>query len=658
MTASVVVVLAALACVRAVCVSGSVNATALGGSTEPTMSRPSAVELEAEVSECPPAITLRWRHFSTRVAPGTYQIWKRLPDELRTASPIAVLPANATLWTDANVTIGVAYEYLVMFSSSAAAVTFGGAGLPQGYVRAGISIPTVRARGRVLVVVEQNLYNGLLLLSDAQGNMNRLQQDLADDGWTVQVLVVKQNDTVASVKAAITGAYFNATAAPLKSLYLLGQVPQPYAGNQAPDGHGDHVGAWPCDSYYADVVHSNLTWLDRQNFSAPSVNERIRNNAGDTKFDDLVVESLELQVGRVDLSRLSVFAQSEVNLTAQYIDKAHRFRTAQSTFARRSFLRVNFDGFKTGQGPVRFLRPLFGDFQVVGADQLIPSLQNRSSLLSAGDGPGSYSSCGGVTTSAALAAANARVVALPLFGSYFGDHDVPNALLRVAIATKHTLVTWWHSWPGLPAAHQIALGATFGEMFNASQSRRGPNAQLPFPEGGSGGVVGKVFVNLHGDPTLRLFAVPPVSNLRGSADSCGLAELSWVDGTSAPTDDEAPAPTAYYEVLSEDWVLLGAPKTPLFQAPADAPKTFRVRAVRLETTKSGTFFNPSLARSVTVNAKPCPSTTTTATTATTATATATAVSTTDVDGLVVAFASASTTAISFAVAVGCLFAFS
>jgi hypothetical protein len=642
----------ALECVRAACVS-SFNTTALGGSTEPTMSRPSAVELEAEVAECPPAITLRWRQFTSRMAPGTYQVWKRQPDELRTATPTAVLPANATFWTDANVSIGVAYEYLVMFSTSAAPVTFGGAGLPQGYIRAGINIPTVRARGRVLVVVERNLFNGLLTLSDAQGNMNRLQQDLADDGWTVQTLVVNLNDTVASVKAAITSAYFNASAAPLKSIYLLGRVPQPYSGNQAPDGHGDHLGAWPCDSYYADIVHSNTTWLDRQNFSAPSVNERIRNIANDTKFDDLVIDSLELQVGRVDLSRLSVFAQSEVNLTAQYIDKSHRFRTAQSTFARRSFLRVNFDGFKTGQGPVRFLRPLFGDFQVVGADQLIPSLQNRSSLLSAGDGPGSYTSCGGVTTSAALAAANPRVFALPLFGSYFGDHDVPNALLRVAIATKHTLVTWWHSWPGL-FPHSMALGASFGEMFNSSQSRRGPNAQLPFPEGGSGGVVGKVFVNLHGDPTLRLFAVPPVSSLRGSADSCGLAELSWVDGTSAPTDDEAPAPpTAFYEVLSEDWVLLGSPKTPLFQVPADASKTFRVRAVRLETTKSGTFFNPSLTRMVTVNAKPCPPTTTTTTTTAGSTATST-----DVDGLVVAFASASTITISMAVAVavGCLFA--
>jgi hypothetical protein len=40
---------------------------------------------------------------------------------------------------------------------------------------------------------------------------------------------------------------------------LIGNVPVPYSGDLNPDGHSDHDGAWPTDTYYAEM---NGTWTD------------------------------------------------------------------------------------------------------------------------------------------------------------------------------------------------------------------------------------------------------------------------------------------------------------------------------------------------------------------------------------------------------------
>ena len=39
----------------------------------------------------------------------------------------------------------------------------------------------------------------------------------------------------------------------IKAVFLFGHIPVPYSGNINPDGHPDHLGAWPADVYYGDV---------------------------------------------------------------------------------------------------------------------------------------------------------------------------------------------------------------------------------------------------------------------------------------------------------------------------------------------------------------------------------------------------------------------
>ena len=88
--------------------------------------------------------------------------------------------------------------------------------------------------------------------------LTRLEQDLAGDGWTVMRRDVSRTDSPANIKAIIKGVY-SADQANVKSVFIFGHVPVPYSGKLNPDGHPDHLGAWPADVYYGDMDGS---WTD------------------------------------------------------------------------------------------------------------------------------------------------------------------------------------------------------------------------------------------------------------------------------------------------------------------------------------------------------------------------------------------------------------
>lgn len=84
-----------------------------------------------------------------------------------------------------------------------------------------------------------------------------MRLDLIGDGWNVIQINVSRNNTrtfyllslllAQYVKSLIAQQYFQDTLN-VKAVYLFGRVPVPYSGSFAPDGHVDHVGAWPADS--------------------------------------------------------------------------------------------------------------------------------------------------------------------------------------------------------------------------------------------------------------------------------------------------------------------------------------------------------------------------------------------------------------------------
>src|SRR5437762_13037335 len=146
-----------------------------------------------------------------------------------------MLSGSESSFVDSGVAVGTAYEYAVVKDA--------GSYKGYGYVLSGINVPLVENRGKVVLVVERTY------AAQLASELNRLQQDLVGDGWTVLRHDVGRSDSVVSAKNLIKADY-NAGPSHAKGEFSLGHVPVPYSGQLNPDGHAEHVGAWPADVYY------------------------------------------------------------------------------------------------------------------------------------------------------------------------------------------------------------------------------------------------------------------------------------------------------------------------------------------------------------------------------------------------------------------------
>ncbi len=414
------------------------------------------------------------------------------------------LTAGDSTWTDLSVEVNTPYEYRVQETGTNG----------QGFVLSSIALAPEHTRGRVILVVDSTFSNTLVT------EITRLTDDLEGDGWDVVRIDVARTDSVSTVKTLITNAY-NQSPETTKSLFLLGHVPVPYSGQIGPDGHGDHIGAWSCDGYYGDF---NTGWTDQFVTAINSSNPRNHNVLGDGKFDQNNFPSnLELGVGRVDLSDLPAFALSETELMRRYLDKDHAWRHKLFTVPDRGCVEDNFTGFGEGfsQNGWRNFPPL------VGADSIEAinwdDLKNKDYLWAYGCGGGWYQGAGGIVTTAQYAQDSMRAVFTMTFGSYFGDWDNSNNLLRAALGSGTILS---NAWAGRPhwAFHPMGLGETLGYCARISMNNNGA-----YPTGYS--ALG-VHMALLGDPTLRQQIVAPPQNPT-SLEVNSHVQLQW----TPPKDD-------------------------------------------------------------------------------------------------------------------------
>src|SRR5262249_29285360 len=107
-----------------------------------------------------------------------------------------------------------------------------------------------------------------------------------------------------------------------------------------------------------------------------------------------------------------------------------------------------------------------------------------------------------------------------LFGSYFGDWDSQDNLMRAVLASPTYGLT--SSWSGRPHwfVHHMGLGEPIGHSVALSQNNVGTYQQLNFG-------ACEVHIALMGDPTLRLHPVAAPTELTVVAQN-GLAMLNWV----------------------------------------------------------------------------------------------------------------------------------
>lgn len=374
-----------------------------------------------------------------------------------------------------------------------------------GYVLAGITVNLPQNRGKMILLVDKNYATPLAT------DITQLENDLRGDGWIVIRHDVNRTDKFTVVKQLVIND-FNADQQNVKAVYILGHVPVPYAGSftvpslYPPDGHTDHVGAWPADLYYGCMNES--IWTD--NLFTDTLGSRVenRNKPGDGKFDNsyMYPDTVTLQVGRVDLYNMPAFSSNDTALIKQYLKKAHNFKIGKNVGAKRGFISDNF-GYMAGEAFAssgwRAMTPMFGDsIFPIASNAFFTTLKSQSAQFVYGCGGGSYTSCGGIGNSSNFASDSTLYNFGMLFGSYFGDWDAQNNFLRAPLASKGWALS--NSWSGRPYHfyHRMAMGENLGFCMLRSQNNYPTYTYNIYPT--------FVYNALMGDPSLQINPVMPV----------------------------------------------------------------------------------------------------------------------------------------------------
>jgi hypothetical protein len=525
-----------------------------------------SVELCAAVQSSPPRITLNW---VVNTGATEYLVYRKLKTGTVWGTAIDTLSGSDIQYVDSTVSVGESYEYKITRTGT----NFTG----YGYINAGIEIPVTEQRGILILIVDDRFINSL---SD---ELNRLKDDLEGDGWKVKRYNVLPAAPVTDVKALLVADY-NLDPENTKAVFLFGHVPVPYSGNINPDGHPDHKGAWPADVYYAEM---NGNWTDATVNTTNATDPRNHNVPGDGKFDQSILPSdAELQIGRVDFYNLPAFSSSEEQLLKNYLDKDHAYRNKVFTVVHRGVIDDNF-GYFSGEAFAasgwKNLGPLVIPGNVTAADYFT-SMTGNSYLWSYGCGGGWYQGASGIGSTSDFANANLQGIFTMLFGSYFGDWDTQDNFLRAPLA-QGTILT--NAWSGRPhwQFHHMALGENIGYDVRVSQN----NSTLYFANYGSR----FIHIALMGDPTLKNDIVAPVSDVIATSTG-NFCNITWTASSDMVL--------GYYIYIKNDtmpdYIRVNqsmVTETSYIDSCLLYPGvyTYMVRALLLQTSPSGTYFNLS-----------------------------------------------------------------
>ena len=450
-----------------------------------------------------------------------------------------------------------------------------------GYMQTGLKyLPSTQYR-RLLIAVTESLVGDIALELALYGQALELEL------WDVDIVTIPDSLDHFAVKAIIQQEY---DTAPINSLLLVGHIAVPYSGNNAIDGHtsgNNHRGAWAADAYYGDL---DGTWTDSSVNNEEASRAANKNIPGDGKFDqNTIPSSMEIAVGRIDFSDLPAFADDEATLTNKYLAKNIAYRTGQHQGTRRGMVDNNFglgEGF--GQGAIKSFSSFF---PVDSIDYgTYSTLKEKDYLWSFGAGGGSYKSASGIINTNQLAVDSVQSIFTTIFGSYFGDWDNSDNLLRASIGSGSTLI---NAWSGRPVwhFHSMAMGATVGDVLRTVQNDTdGYYSQF-----------GRrlTHIALMGDPTLKMYYSPPVSDLELDVDDTS-ALLTWT-APAAPVDGYH-----VYEIRQDGipYRLTFEPITTtsyMIECPEGGGVEYIVQPVMLEVSPSGSYYNTGAGASVSKN---------------------------------------------------------
>ncbi|MBL7898766.1 MAG: T9SS type A sorting domain-containing protein [Crocinitomicaceae bacterium] len=536
-----------------------------------------SIKAEATVNASAPSITLNWPADDDA---NEFFIYRKNKGATSWGPALATLPSTTTNYTDLTVSVNTLYDYKIQMTSLSTPTKFG-------YLSSGIEVVANNNRGIAIVVVESSYITN----TPFQNALDTFILDLELDGWYPKTIYVSNADAVADVKTDILNVY-NEDAAKTKMLILVGNVPVPHSGDLNPDGHPDHQGAWPTDLYYAELTG---TWTDVAVNNTTSANAFNHNIPGDGKLDqDYIPNDVELQVGRIDLSDMPAFSQSEEELLIQYLTKDHKYKTTQITVGEQALIDDNFTTYDEGfsQSGYNNFAALVGRNNTYLNDYFTQLSYTTSTtgtyLFSYGCGGGTYTSAGGIGNTTNFTADSLSSVFTMLFGSYFGDWDYTNAFLRAPLAQGNTLT---NCWAGRPNWYLIHMGMAENIGYSARLTQNNNTTYVPSIYGGLSKMI---TINLMGDPSLRAYYIPQPINLTVTENG-NSNDLSWAAGGTETGYNVYRRYADSVDFVKLNATLITATNFTDNSLPVAGDVFYYVKAVEMKTTPSGSFENESLA---------------------------------------------------------------
>lgn len=499
---------------------------------------------------------------------------------------------------DDSLIVGDSYEYRIQINGPDAK-GFPSQNIAKGYVVINPLEKTLPYRGTLLIVHDYKVSSLL------RNEFINFVQNLRNDGYKVRSLAYR-NGTHIDLKNRIKN--IKEQEPDLNTLILFGAIPVPYgySGEVPPDNHSNakdsHKGAWVADNYYADL---DGDWTDR---SVNETNTRFRdhhlagsgwlnNIPNDSKFDQTYnPSSLELSLGRIDFSNLPIFGD-EIALYKRYLDKNHAYRTGQWSIENKAIYIQKGIDFTSAW---RSFIPIWGLENIEHYNQLDHDSDStifnpeKSYYFMSAEAPSFYNLVGNqhkIASSEDYSTKSSNVVFNMTFGSYHGNWNTTNNILRSIIASSgKTLTSMWGAGGvnrGPRYYHIMGAGYSIGESHRLLM-----NSTDLYDRSRSG-----VHETILGDPSLRLFPVRPISNFTLKENNDGVL-VEW--GEADMSDN------IYYEIYkgpssfpSKDLVYLGRTiddSSTSFNDPKvdyNNPYYF-VRAIKRISNKSGSYWEPSL----------------------------------------------------------------
>jgi hypothetical protein len=531
------------------------------------------VQISATTQVSPPQITLNW--IPDPLGANSYTIYRKSKNDSSWGSGIT-LAGSTSSYVDTQVSVEQTYEYQIVKSG-----VIGYTG--YGYIYTGINAPLTENRGKLVLIVATNSTGGLV------NELARLETDLLGDGWSVLRHDVSASDSPITVKNLIRADYF-ADPANVTAVFLFGHVPILQSGRLNYDGH--LLRAMPADAYYGDMDDDWPT-----------------DAAGSPSF---LPSDVELMVGRVDLANMpgsgqSVPWPSETELLRNYLNKNHLWRHKLVDVPRQALMgnrRGDEGGLASAGSGYRNFTPLVGPGKIIEAgtednttpdQRWISKLTGNTFLWAYGCGGGQPTAISALGThgqyqdvwSVDVVGGDAKAVFVMLYGSWFGNWDSTDNIMRSFLATPTLGLAACMAGSPHWFLHHMGLGEPIGfstklTMNNSSLYKNQTNE-----------FARAIYIALMGDPTLRMDPIVSPSNLVALQNSNGVV-LSWTaspDSTilgyhvyrSSSTSGPFARVTASLvtgDHFYETGILPGS-------------YTYMLRAVKLETTPSGSYYNAS-----------------------------------------------------------------